>query len=113
MPDRRCDSAFACIRAAVRRSHPPEDPAHAEDTLRWLLSLCPDADDALRIAALGHDIERALPDGRVLREEYAGCDAFKQAHARRSAAILAELLHRCGFDAAFVADVASLIARRE
>ncbi|WP_292408722.1 MULTISPECIES: hypothetical protein [unclassified Methanoculleus] len=68
MPDRRRDSAFACIRAAVRGSHLPEDPAHAKDTLRWLLFLCPDADDALRIAALGHDIERTLPDGRVFSD---------------------------------------------
>ncbi len=36
----------------------PEDPRHAENTLDWLLKLKPDADEALQIAALGHDIER-------------------------------------------------------
>ena len=32
--------------------------------------LKPDADDALKIAALGHDIERAIEERKVRREDY-------------------------------------------
>jgi len=33
---------------------------HANGTLNWLLKIKPDADDTAKIAAFGHDIERAL-----------------------------------------------------
>ncbi len=50
------------IRAIVQGSTTPEDPIHAENTLKWLLELCPEADEALQVAALGHDIDRAMEE---------------------------------------------------
>ncbi len=48
------------IEETIRNSAVPEDPVHSKNTLEWLLRLNPDADEALKIAALGHDIERAI-----------------------------------------------------
>ena len=44
------------IREVIAGSTVPEDPDHSQNTLRWLLELDPKADPALRISALGHDI---------------------------------------------------------
>ena len=53
------------IEAVVAESSVPEDPLHSKNTLSWLLKLKPDADEALQIAALGHDIERAIERRKV------------------------------------------------
>ncbi len=73
-----------------------EDPSHAEDTLKWLLRLSPRADEALQIAALAHDIERAVEEGRVYRADYDDYDIFKADHARNGAKILRKILNKCG-----------------
>ncbi len=52
--------------------------------------------EALRIAALGHDIERAVEARKVRRGDFADYDAFKAAHARNSAAMLGGILRECG-----------------
>ena len=72
----------------------PEDPGHSRNTLEWLLRFDPKADPALRIAALGHDIERAVEARKVQRGDFADYDAFKAAHARNSAAMLGEIKSR-------------------
>ena len=70
------------IAEVISGSSVPEDPAHSRNTLEWLLRLAPQADTALRIAALGHDIERAVEARKVRRADFADYDAFKAAHAR-------------------------------
>ena len=84
------------IRAIIARSRVPEDPRHAENTLEWLLRLKPDADEALQIAALGHDIDRAIETRKVQRADFADYDTFKATHARNSALILKEIMEACG-----------------
>ena len=44
------------IRVLLERSRVPEDSGHAENTLKWVLLLRPDADPALRLAAIAHDV---------------------------------------------------------
>lgn len=83
------------IRSTIARSSVPEDPKHAENTLMWLLKLKPDADEALQIAALGHDIERAIEERKVRREDFSDYDAFKAAHAENGAVILREIMKSC------------------
>lgn len=83
------------VRAIIACSRVPEDPYHAEDTLDWLLRLDPDADDALQIAALGHDIDRAVEERKVNREDFRDYDSFKAAHAKNSAIILKEIMDEC------------------
>ncbi|MCZ6842402.1 MAG: DUF4202 family protein, partial [SAR324 cluster bacterium] len=86
------EQAIRTIRETIARSEVPEDPPHAEDTLRWVLKLDPKADQALQIAALAHDIDRAVTARKVHREEFTDYDEFKSAHARNGAIILREIL---------------------
>ena len=80
------------IEEVIKGSSVPEDPIHSKNTLEWLLKLMPDADESLKIAALGHDIERAIEKRKVRRQDYKDYDAFKDAHALNSANILAEIM---------------------
>ena len=75
----------------IKNSPIPEDPYHAENTLYWLLKIYPQADIALKISAVGHDIERAFSN-RVKRENFNNYDEFKKAHAEHSAKILKKIL---------------------
>ncbi len=101
------------IRAVVAGSLVPEDARHAENTLDWLLRLKPDADEALQIAALGHDIERALDARKVKQADFPDYDGFKAAHARNSAGILKEIMQNCGVPQDLASEVYSLVRRHE
>ena len=101
------------IRAVVNRSLVPEDPRHAENTVEWLLKLDPDADEALQIAALGHDIDRAVEARKVQRANFADYDAFKAAHARNSAIILKEIMDTCGLAPGMQDEVYRLVCNHE
>jgi len=84
------------IRAIISDSKVPEDPRHAENTLEWLLRLDPKANEAFQIAALAHDIDRAVESKRVRRVDFDDYDLFKSAHARNGAKILRGILDKCG-----------------
>ena len=90
------ESAKQRIRATIALSKIPEDPRHAENTLEWLLRLDAKAGEALQIAALAHDIDRAVEKRKVRRRDYDDYDAFKAAHARNGAKILRAILEECG-----------------
>ncbi|MBA7646315.1 hypothetical protein ES703_54077 [subsurface metagenome] len=101
------------IRAIIARSRVPEDPRHAENTLEWLLRLKPDADEALQIAALGHDIDRAIEGRKVQRADFTDYDAFKAAHARNSALVLKEIMEACDVAPDIEEQVYRLVCRHE
>jgi hypothetical protein len=102
------------IAEVIAGSTVPEDPGHSFNTLQWLIELAPGADSALRIAALGHDIDRAIEERKVKRADFADYDEFKAAHARNSAGILLEILQECGVeDEALRREVHRLVCRHE
>ncbi len=102
------------IAELVAASGVPEDPRHSQNTLEWLLELEPDAGAALCIAALGHDVERAIETRKVRREDFADYDAFKAAHARSSADVLREIMRECGVeDEALTREVHRLVCLHE
>ncbi len=101
------------IEATIARSSVPEDPLHSRNTLEWLLRLDPGADEALRIAALGHDIERAVEERKVRREDFSDFDEFKAAHAEQSALMLGEIMTACGVDREMAEDVCRLVRLHE
>ena len=101
------------IRRLIAGSKVPEDPRHAENTLKWLLKLEPEADEALQIAALGHDIDRAVEARKVQRADFADYDAFKAAHALNSAIILKEIMDECGVAREITAEVYRLVCIHE
>lgn len=102
------------IESTVARSSVAEDPVHSKNTLEWLLKLKPDADEALQIAALGHDIERAMQQRKIRRENFPDYDRFKAAHASNSAEILKEIMLECGVeDETLIQEVYDLVCRHE
>ena len=108
------DRVKTSIEAIIARSGVPEDPIHAQNTLKWLLALKPNADEALQIAALGHDIERAMDQRKVQREDFQDYDQFKAAHAQNSAEILKGVMLECGVaDETLMGQVYDLVRRHE
>lgn len=107
----RC--AEQLIRSAISGSKVPEDPLHAENTLAWVLKLMPEADEALQLAALGHDIDRAVETLRVRKDRFQIFDEFKAAHASNSAEILRSILEECGVDEHVRFEVCRLVRLHE
>ncbi len=101
------------IEEIIEKSLVPEDSSHAKNTLEWMLKLKPDADEALKIAALGHDIERAIEERKVRHRDYKSYDEFKDAHASNSAEILAEIMQECNISKELVDDVLFLVRHHE
>jgi hypothetical protein len=101
------------IEEIISKSLVPEDPAHARNTLEWLLKLKPDADQALKIAVLGHDIERAIEERKVRPQNYPSYDDFKRAHALNSAQILREIMKECNINEELAEEVFSLVRYHE
>ncbi len=107
------DRVRKSIEAVISGSSVPEDPVHSKNTLNWLLKLKPDADEALQIAALGHDIERAIDQRKVRQEDFEHFDQFKAAHAHNSAEILKEVMLDCGVDETVMEQAYDLVRRHE
>jgi len=101
------------IEKIIKNSLVSEDPIHSKNTLEWLLKLKPDADEALKIAALAHDIERAIEKRKVRRKDYRDYDKFKNAHALNSANILLEIMKECNASKELTDDVFCLIRFHE
>ncbi len=97
----------------IAKSEIPEDFVHSKDTVKWLLKIKPDADVALKIAALGHDIERSLGHKKVKREDYNSYDEFKKAHSLNSARIIASIMKKFHTNQELIYDVYNLIANHE
>ena len=101
------------IEEIIKKSPVSEDPIHSKNTLEWLLKLKPDADEALKIAALGHDIERAIEERKVRREDYKNYDEFKDAHASNSAKVLTEIMEACNISKKIADDIFFLVCHHE
>ena len=108
---------IACVKKkieeTIEKSLLSEDLIHSRNTLMWLLKLNPDADEALKISALGHDIERAITKRKVRRKDYKSYDEFKAAHALNSARILAKIMEECKISNRLVDEVFSLVSHHE
>jgi len=101
------------IRAVISGSNVPEDSRHSENTLEWLLKLDPEADQALQIAALAHDIDRAVEPRKVRRSDYIDYDTFKAAHACNGAKILREILDKCAVTRSIADEACRLVRLHE
>jgi len=102
------------ILSIIDRSPVEEDPAHARNTFEWVKRLDPACSPAMEIAALGHDIDRAIPERKVRREDFQDYDSFKKAHAENSARILREIMEKCRIeDETFINRVVELVEKHE
>ena len=90
----------------------PYNSTHLVVSLNWLDRLAPDAAEAVRLAALTHDMERAFPGPDappiVLNDR-----AYEKAHSDRSARIVGDWLRQNGADAELAKQVAALIGVHE
>ena len=90
------------------------DYGHALDTWQWTLRLDPDADLAVQLAALFHDVERLSSEADARVEHHAAdYQAFKDDHAERGAELADAILGWVGADGGARAKTARLIAAHE
>ena len=100
-------------RAWVEEVHP-----HARHLLRtedWLVAIDPDAGEALRLAAVLHDIERAFPDPEAPWDSARDWDSpgYNRWHQDRCADIAARWLHEQGAGETTTTEVERLIRVHE
>jgi len=91
---------------------------HLQRTVYWVEQLRPDADEALRCAAIAHDIERAfrrVDTEKLIRSSPQGYrdEQFLQIHQEESAKAIAEFLRGQGVESEFIARVTRLVSRHE
>ncbi len=101
------------IRSIIAQSVIPEDSRHADNVLEWLLRINPNADIALQLAALAHDIDRANEATRVQRADFDNYDSFKAAHANNSATILQKVLQEYRVKSSLINEACRLVALHE
>lgn len=88
---------------------------HFERTVHWVKKLKPDADEALLIAAIAHDIERAYskPDILKIRKEGLRNKDFLYLHQVRGAEIMENFLEKEGADKKLIKRIKTLISKHE
>lgn len=108
MPDH-----VAAALAWVTEVHP--HARHLARTLDWLLVLDPQAGEALRIAALTHDAERAFPtpDGPPFGVHARASEEYERWHQDRSAAFVGDWLRARAADPQLVDQVCALVRVHE
>ena len=100
------------IERIISKSEIPEDSIHSKNTREWVLKLKPEADMALQIAALGHDIERSLK-GKTKRQDYVDYNEFKKVHSRKSAKVLGEILSKYDLNQTIIDKITNLVICHE
>ncbi len=101
------------IRAIISKSCVPEDSLHSENVLKWIIKLKSDADEALQIAALAHDIDRADGHKKVIRNNFSDYNKFKSEHAKNSANILEDVLIKCHIKQSIIDESCRLVEQHE
>lgn len=103
------------VEAAERWIEPYWNAQHLGRTRDWLLVLTPEADEALVLAALTHDMERHFPGGPSMDPATMPPDdvAYRTAHSQRSARIVAEWLRGEAAPQPLVDEVARLVLAHE
>jgi hypothetical protein len=91
----------------------PYNSQHLIETLTWLDRISPGSREAVRLAALTHDMERAFPGADSPVMTGLGDAAYHAAHSARSASIVGAWLRENGAEDALVRDVEALIRVHE
>jgi len=98
----------------LRKSPLDFEVTHAQLVHKWVLILKPDADEALQIAALSHDIDRAIT-GITEKDlkDFSKIAEFKKEHAERSAQFISEILEKHKYPNAIISKVKLLVTNHE
>lgn len=87
---------------------------HLERALEWAVELEPEASQAVQLATLSHDMERAFPEGSPPWSEGCWADVlYRMAHSERSARIVGDFLRDQAAPEPLVRQVARLIVAHE
>jgi hypothetical protein len=121
VPDDRFDRAIAAIDAAnaddpntilVRGELRPKELAHAELVSAWVISLQPDASEALRLAARAHHLRRWTVPRTSYPEGRAGYLRWRRDLHEQHAREVGEILGGVGYDDDTIARVQDLVRKR-
>lgn len=87
---------------------------HSELVFKWVQKLKPDADEALQIAALSHDIDRAVT-GITEKDlnDFSKIKEFKREHSVRSANIIENILKKNNYPEKIITKVKHLVEKHE
>ena len=93
----------------------PYNRTHLLQSLEWLDRIAPGSSEAVRLAALTHDMERAFPgpDQPIAGPGKMNDPEYYAAHSERSARIVGAWLREHGLDEPAVAQVEGLIQAHE
>lgn len=87
--------------------------SHSQSVLKWVLKLKPYADISLKIAALGHDIDRSFPEQRIKPTDFSDYNEYKKRHSEKSAEIISNLMKKIGFENKIIEKTKFLIEKHE
>jgi hypothetical protein len=101
------------IEKIISKSPLKIDNLHSKLTKKWVLKLKPDADEALQIAALAHDIDRGATGITESDADFSNYNEFKREHGKRSAMVIRGILEKHGFEEDFIKKVEHLVSLHE
>ncbi len=93
-----------------------DEMPHFTRTVYWLKVLVPNADEALCVAAIAHDIERAFRQNDTIQKKLSAGfldPEFLRLHEERGAEIIADFLETLPADKQFIERVKMLVSRHE
>lgn len=91
----------------------PYNREHLLRSLEWLDRIAPGQTEAVRLATLTHDMERAFPGPDQPHSAQMVDAVYERLHSERSARIVGDWLRERQVDASFTADVERLIVAHE
>lgn len=101
------------IKTITKNAEDKTEYGHSQSVWQWVLKIKPEADIALQIAALGHDIDRSLNDYRNMKAKHATYAEYKKEHVLLSAKITCDILKKHNFDKTTIDRVKYLIENHE
>ena len=112
MADRQTESALIQLGRLWVIENYPYNSTHLLKSLEWVDRLAPDASEAVRLATLTHDMERAFggPDAIPIKMSDR---AYEEAHSNRSARLVGEWLRANEAPGGLASDVEDLIRVHE
>ncbi|MFA6908325.1 MAG: DUF4202 family protein [Patescibacteria group bacterium] len=102
------------VESILPRSPLDFELVHSRLVLKWVCILRPDADEALKIAALSHDIDRAVT-GITEKDlkDFSKLNEFKKEHSLRSAQFIGEILLKHQYPQQIIEKVKHLVGNHE
>jgi len=102
------------IESILPNSPVKEEVTHSHLVLKWVLKLKPNADEALKIAAISHDIDRAIT--KITEkdlQDYSKINEFKKEHSLRSAKFIGEIMEKHNYSSEVIKKVQHLVGSHE